>query len=107
MERDEQIREEEVFEVEILDGEVVEHTTSLESIHVEERSLTWGSPQMLQTAAVAATGFVAGAATLALLRRYSQARVERAAAAQQAEPQAPRRGRTYIVQVRQVTTYSD
>jgi hypothetical protein len=51
----------------------------------------------------AATGFVAGAATMALLRRYGQARLERAGAAVPAlEPPHVRQARTYVVHVRQL-----
>jgi hypothetical protein len=50
----------------------------------------------------AATGFVAGAATMALLRRYGQVRLDRAAPAPQLEPQYPGQTRTYVVHVRQL-----
>jgi hypothetical protein len=59
------------------------------------------SPLAMQTAVAAATGFVAGAATLALLRRYGMARLERGAAEHAGElPASLRGGRTYIVHVR-------
>ena len=56
----------------------------------------------VQTAVAAATGFVAGAATMALLRRYGQARLERAAPAPALEPQRPGQARTFVVHVRQL-----
>jgi hypothetical protein len=95
---------EELYEVEVIDGEIVEHATSLEQTASGERSLTWTSPQVLTTAAIAATGFVAGAATLALLRRYGQARLERAAAD---ELPPSRRVRTYVVHVRTLPQYPE
>jgi hypothetical protein len=59
---------------------------------------------VLTTAAIAATGFVAGAATLALLRRYGQARLERAAVD---ELPPSRRVRTYVVHVRTLSQYPE
>jgi hypothetical protein len=96
--------DEELYELEVLDGEVVDQSTELAPALPTGRGLVWASAPVLQTAAVAATGFVAGAATFALLRRY-------AVRAHEAEllndrrrggPLPMRRGATYLVQVRQV-----
>ncbi len=73
------------------------------------QSLDWARTPAVQSAVAAATGFVAGAATLALARRYGKARLERALAAASGEPalaagaqRGP--GRTYIVHVRPLPT---
>jgi hypothetical protein len=70
----------------------------------------WIARPGVQAAAAAATGFVAGAATLALLRRRGAGRVASKVGAfgealDQVRPNAPRQfplrpGQTYIVQVR-------
>lgn len=104
MEYDDVTIDEELYELEVLDGEVVQQSTELAPAPSSGRSLVWGSAPVLQTAAVAVTGFVAGAATFALLRRY-------AVRAREAEmlldrprggPLPMRRGATYLVQVRQI-----
>lgn len=96
-------REEDVYEIEVLDGELVAHPhAELEAVGAEQLPLRAGQPAV-QTAMAVATGFVAGAATMALLRRYGQARLERVAAASPAvEQQRPRQARTFIVHVRQL-----
>jgi hypothetical protein len=90
---------EELYEVEVIDGEIVEHATSLEQTASGERSLTWTSPQVLTTAAIAATGFVA-----AQQRQRGQARLERAAVD---ELPPSRRVRTYVVHVRTLPQYPE
>lgn len=95
--------EDELYEVEVLDGELVPHPAGqLEPVNAERLPLRMAQPAM-QTAVVAATGFVAGAATMALLRRYGAARSERSTAvATPAEPQRLGQARTYVVHVRQL-----
>jgi hypothetical protein len=98
----------ELYEIEVLDGEVVEHGSSLEPVHLVDRRLTRASTPALQTAVAVATGFVAGAATLALLQRYAgRAAVESELAAdglsRRSERAGGRRGSvTYLVHVRRV-----
>jgi hypothetical protein len=91
------------YEVEVLDGELVGPTHVFVPIEPDarERALLRNTTPAMQTAAAAATGFVAGAATLALLRRYGNARLERGLAAGRL-PAGP--GRTYIVHVRPLRT---
>jgi hypothetical protein len=100
--------EDEFFELEIVDGEVVEPqvrdltTTDPGAIEAtRDAGIVRANPK-LQTAAAAATGFVAGAATLALLRHYGAAKLQRAAE-QQPPPRRlaiPERGATYLVHIR-------
>jgi hypothetical protein len=93
--------DEELYEIEVLDGELVAHSQALSAPLSDERVPIWASPPAMQAAVAAATGFVCGAATLALLRRYGMARLERNAAAHAGEPlPSSRGGRTYIVHVR-------
>jgi hypothetical protein len=89
----------EPYEIEVLDGELVERSWTLAHPEVSERALSWVSPPV-QTAVAAATGFVAGAATLALLRRYGMSRLERSSGLRGIEPLSAGRGHTYIVHVR-------
>jgi hypothetical protein len=106
VEHDDVTIDEELYELEVLDGEVVEHSTELAPALTTGRSVVWSSAPALQTAAVAATGFVAGAATFALLRRYAlRARDAELLAERSGLRGAPlpmRRGATYLVQVRQI-----
>ena len=92
-----------MYEIEVLDGELISHPrVQLESVDAEQLPLRVAQPAVHMAVAVA-TGFVAGAATMALLRRYGQARLERVAAASPAvEQQRPRQARTFIVHVRQL-----
>jgi hypothetical protein len=91
-------------EEEVLDGELVGPSYDYVPIKpaARERALLRGTTPAMQTAAAAATGFVAGAATLALLRRYGNARLERGLAPGQLP--ARRGGQTYIVHVRPLPT---
>ena len=90
--------ENELYEIEVLDGEIVESRHSQLEPVASDRLPGLAVQPAVQTAMAAATGFVAGAATMALLRRYGQARLERAA------PEPPRTGqpRRYVVTVRQL-----
>jgi hypothetical protein len=94
--------EDQLYEVEVLDGELVAAT----HMQVEPRPATQppvrAAQPAVQTAVAAATGFVAGAATMALLRRYGQSRLERAAPPQPPEPPRVGQPRTYVVHVRQL-----
>ncbi len=91
-----------MYEIEVLDGELISHPrVQLESVDAEQLPLRVGQPAVHMAVAVA-TGFVAGAATMALLRRHGQARLESAAAATQALELRPRQARTFVVHVRQV-----
>ena len=92
----------ELYEIEVLEGEVVPPSPGqLEPARGERLPGRAGQPGV-QTAMAVATGFVAGAATMALLRRYGQARLEGAAAAGALAPPRPGQSRTYLVQVRQL-----
>jgi hypothetical protein len=90
-------------DVEVLDGELVGPTHDYAPLEPEarDRALLRTATPAMQTAAAAATGFVAGAATLALLRRYGNARLERGLGPGRL-PAGP--GRTYIVHVRPLRT---
>jgi hypothetical protein len=91
-----------LYEIEVLDGEVVSSSHhQLEPAPAQRLPSRVGQPGV-QTAVAAATGFVAGAATLALLRRYGQARLERAAPAPALELRRVGHARTYVVTVRQL-----
>lgn len=106
MEHDDVTIDEELYELEVLDGEVVQQSTELAPAPSTGRSVVWGSAPVLQTAAVAATGFVAGAATFALLRRYAVRAREAELLAERSGlrggPLRMRRGATYLVQVREI-----
>jgi hypothetical protein len=91
-----------LYEIEVLDGEVVSTPDhQLETTHAQRLPSRAGQPGV-QTAVAAATGFVAGAATLALLRRYGQARLERSAPAPALELRRVGPARTYVVTVRRL-----
>lgn len=92
----------ELYEIEVLDGELVESSHSQLETATAERLPGLVVQPTVQTAMAAATGFVAGAATMALLRRYGQARLERAAPGAALEPVRPGRARTFVVTVRQL-----
>jgi hypothetical protein len=93
--------ESDLYEIEVLDGEVVPTShDQLEPTRGERLPGRTGQPGV-QTAMAVATGFVAGAATMALLRRYGQARLE-GMTATGLEPARPGHPRTYLVQVRQL-----
>jgi hypothetical protein len=96
-----------LYEIEVLDGEVVEHHQLPLEPDAAERLPVWASTPAVQTVVAAATGFVAGAAMLALLRRYGQSRLERASVP--AAEQVPASGRVhaYIVHVRPLRPYLD
>ena len=94
--------QDEVYEVEVLEGEIVpQPLTQLERVDAEQLPLRAAQPTV-HTAVAMATGFVAGAATMALLRRYGPTRLERPAPATALEPQRPPQVRTYVVHVRQI-----
>ncbi len=96
---------EDLFEVEVLDGELVAPGAALTPRRAAERGLLRVSQPALQTAAAAATGFVAGAATVALLRRYAGRALRDpelladVAGRRHGHPSL-RRGATYIVHIR-------
>ena len=92
--------DEELYETEVLEGELVEYSHAAPAALNAEQVPISISPLAVQTAVAAATGFVAGAATLALLRRYGIARLERGAAAHGVALPPARGARTYIVHVR-------
>jgi len=104
---------------EVVDGELVELPSApaarpepprgLSSEGRPGQAVDWARSPAAQNAFAAATGFVAGAATLALARRYGRARLERALAAGPSEMPALTAagaqrgpGRTYLVHVRQL-----
>lgn len=94
-------------EDELVEGEVVapgDELPVLVEAHVVEQPHR-GSVPVVQTAVAVATGFVAGAATLALLRRYSGRLAREAETLGESLDQArrpPRQTTTYLVQVRAV-----
>lgn len=91
----------ELYEIEVLDGELVEERPVLAPPAQEPRAVSRVTSPGVQTAVAATAGFVAGAATLALLHHYGLARLERAAAAAREQVQPPAgRARTFIVHVR-------
>jgi hypothetical protein len=94
--------ENELYEIEVLEGEVLGSEHSQLEQAPGERLPARAAPAGVQTAMAAATGFVAGAATMALLRRYGQARLERAATLPPPEHARPGQARTYVVHVRQL-----
>jgi hypothetical protein len=94
--------ESDLHEIEVLDGEVVATPPGqLEPARAERLPGRAGQPGV-QTAMAVATGFVAGAATMALLRRYGPARLESAVTAGALEPPRLGQPRTYLVHVRQL-----
>ena len=94
-------------EDELVEGELVapeDELPVLVEARVVERPPRSSMP-VVQTAVAAATGFVAGAATLALLRRYSGRLAREAEALGDSLDQVRRPSRqttTYLVQVRAV-----
>lgn len=90
-----------VDEIEVLDGELV-HVVAEPPQTASERLPALASQQAMQTAVAAATGFVAGAATVALLRRYGLSRLERVAEQPALAPPRTTGARTYVVHVRQL-----
>jgi hypothetical protein len=90
----------ELYEIEVLEGEVVDPPRSQLEQAAAERLPARTAPAGVQTAMAAATGFVAGAAAMALLRRYGQARLERAGAVPALEQPRVGQTRTYVVHVR-------
>ena len=90
-----------VVEGEVVDGEPVEPLPVLAEVTAVERTRPSSIPA-IQTAAAAATGFVAGAATVALLRRHGLRRLGR----ESSELGRLRDGapaRTYLVRVRLIS----
>lgn len=83
------VEDEEALEVEVLDALPVPAPSESVQLH---RAAPLAAP-LIQTAAAAATGFVAGAVTLALLRRADARRLVR-------EPRPLVPGQTYYVRVR-------
>lgn len=94
--------EEDPNEIEVLDGEVVEAPhLELEPSQAERLPVRSQQPAV-QVAVAAATGFLAGAAAMALMRRYALSRLEPAAVAPALEPVRPGQARTYVVHVRRL-----
>ena len=94
--------EDQYYEVELLDGELVPAAQAQVEPTAAARLPVRAAQPAVQTAVAAATGFVAGAATMALLRRYGQARLERSAPAQPPEQWRAPQARTFVVHVRQL-----
>ena len=106
---------EDVADAEVVDDAEAEVVDGLPVV-VEARELApgrWSANPTVQAAAAAATGFVAGAATLALMRRYGVRRVARdlhglrdsldSAAVPWRTPAGFGQAQTFIVQIRTVT----
>jgi hypothetical protein len=97
-------------EDELVEGELVVPEDDLPVLleaRVVERPRRSSVP-VVQTAVAAATGFIAGAATLALLRRYGGRMAREAEALGESLDQAghpPRQTTTYLVQVRAVARH--
>jgi hypothetical protein len=96
---------------EVLDGEIVESsptpTPIIAEVHAVERAPSGWNAAPVQTAVAAATGFIAGAATLALLRRYGLTRgtareleLARDEQLRRQPEQVPVRSGTYLVSIR-------
>jgi hypothetical protein len=68
--------DEELLEVELVDAELVPELPAV-AAPVAIAPARWSEHPTVQAAAAAATGFVAGAATLALMQRYGLRRVAR------------------------------
>ena len=90
--------DEELLEVEVLDGELVPAAGTAPQLHVEPERAPARQAPVVQTAVAAATGFVAGAATMALVRRYGR-RALLETIERERQPALLRRG-TYIVSIR-------
>ncbi|HEX3802102.1 MAG TPA: hypothetical protein VHV75_04605 [Solirubrobacteraceae bacterium] len=99
--------DEELYEIEVIDGEIVEHRQAPVEPGAGERLPLWASPPAVQAAVAAATGFLAGAATLALLRHYGRSRLEREAARSREPLPGSGRVHAYIVHVRPLRPYLD
>jgi hypothetical protein len=90
---------------EVLDGELEEELVDGLPVLAEVRAIEPATPAILpavQAAAAAATGFVAGAATLALVRRHStrkQSRTRRVSARRGGELLPIVGSRTFLVDV--------
>jgi hypothetical protein len=80
-----------------IEAETIDAVPVLAEVTTIER-VSPGPLPAIQVAAVAATSFVAGAATVALLRRH----VRREVARQAFEPGPPGSSRTYLVKVRTI-----
>jgi hypothetical protein len=93
---------EDQYEVEVVEGELVPAAPTQVQPRDAERLPVRAAQPAVQTAVAAATGFVAGAATMALLRRYGQARLERVAPPQPPEQWRAPQPRTFVVHVRQL-----
>jgi hypothetical protein len=99
-------------EDELVEGELVAPADEL-PVLLEARVLEQprrSSIPVVHTAVAAATGFVAGAATLALLRRYNGRLAREAEALGESLDQVrrpPRQTTTYLVQVRAVERHID
>lgn len=96
---------------EVLDGEIVEVSQTpipvIAELRTVERAPSGWNAAPVQTAVAAATGFIAGAATLALLRRYGLTRsttreleLTREDQLRRGGEQAPARSGTYLVSIR-------
>ena len=94
--------ESERYEIEVLDGELVGPADVQLEPAAGQRLPGLVTQPAVQTAVAAATGFVAGAATMALLRRYGQSRLERAVTTPTVEAVRPAPPRAYVVTVRQL-----
>ncbi len=110
MTQDEQTEGYELYEVEVLDGELVEAVDAPfpgQSPELGgERLPAWLPQPSVQTAVAVATGFVAGAATLALLRRHALSRAEQAVGARGGYAR-PGHVRTFVVHVRPLSSQSN
>lgn len=95
----------------MLDGEIVEASPTPNPVIAElravERAPSGWNAAPVQTAVAAATGFIAGAATLALLRRYGLTRgvareleLAREEQLRRGGDLAPARSGTYLVSIR-------
>lgn len=89
-------------EDEAVDGELVLAPLAALASHDAERLPLRLTPPAFAAAAAAAGGFVVGAATVALLRRYAQARLEPAASPLALDQQLPGQTRAYLVHVRRL-----
>lgn len=105
---------EQIDEYEVLDGELVPEQSDTLAVGLgadaprelqhlaRERLPVPDAAVAVHAAALVAGGFLAGAATMALLRRYGQPRPERPLAGAAAQRQLPGETRAYLVSVRRL-----
>jgi hypothetical protein len=85
--------------IEVVDGEQVDGVPVLAEVRAIERPPVTTVLPAVQAAAAAATGFVAGAATLAVVRRHQARRIARRKPGRALDMLPGSGGRTFLVHV--------